>query len=156
MADVGLKDLKDYHFWLDAQRRGRLKASIRLAMEALAGLGVRLFVRDAPDQRGQSVELLVIHPSERSRELGRKSALLTKIQSSGLQYAEAVFRKSDYRDAGVFCASQVFQAAFVVLFELVHQHLCQWQRLLLSPMLTWKRCQRKSSPKTIDPFLRNS
>lgn len=103
MVDVSLRDLKDYHFWLDAQRRGRLKASIRLALEALVGLGVRLFVREAPDQPRQSVELLVIHPSERSRELGRKSALLSKIQSSGLQYAEVVFRKSNYRHAGVFC-----------------------------------------------------
>jgi hypothetical protein len=102
MSQITLKDIKKYSTWLDLEKSGRLKASFKCLRDSAFGFWVKVCVRAVDVKSSENVDVLIVHPSESSRRLGRKNFFLQKIKSSGIVVAEEVLIKASGVNSNCF------------------------------------------------------
>lgn len=94
-------DLAAYTWWLSVRRRGALKSYTKLFSEQMVGFFYKLKKCSKPtvDQS----DILLIHPSEKSRAQNRKSVLINKLKRSSIKLTEITAFNRGRHSSDEFC-----------------------------------------------------
>jgi len=95
MALLPLSELDKYIRWLDSERRGKLSALARTLRMSSQGLFFKALGKNSQLIDSCATDILLVQPSKKSQELGRKNHLIEKIKESGLTIKEIVLKKNN-------------------------------------------------------------